>query len=236
MISRRGGIHLVLGSPACEIFSFGKRTSLRSIFIVELTVMRLPKVVDDLTNSFEKLPGIGRRSAQRLAFYLLRVPQRDLDAFAHSLTNLKKLTKICRICHNLTDQAECSVCTDPVRDQSQVCVVESFQDVLAIEKSLSYKGVYHVLHGAISPLNNVGPDELYIDTLVKRVKDRGVKEVVLATNTSLEGEATALYIQQALGGTDVQISRIGRGLPTGVEIEYADDQTLIHAFGTRREM
>lgn len=196
--------------------------------------MKLPKIVEDLSNSFEKLPGIGRRSAQRLAFYLLRVPQRDLDGFAHSLTNLKKLTKICTICHNLSDQEQCSICADPSRDKSQVCVVESFQDVLAIEKSGSYKGVYHVLHGSISPLNNIGPDELYIDTLVKRVREGSVKEVILATNTSLEGEATALYIQQALVGTKVEISRIGRGLPTGVEIEYADDQTLTQALNTRR--
>ncbi len=196
--------------------------------------MKLPKVVEDLTNCFEKLPGIGHRSAQRLAFYLLRVPQRDLDMFATSVSNLKKMTKICTICHNLTDQEQCSICADSTRDQSQVCVVESFQDVIAIEKSGSYKGVYHVLHGSISPLNNVGPDELYIDTLVKRVNRGGIDEVVLATNTSLEGEATALYIQQALSGTKVKISRIGRGLPTGVEIEYADDQTLVHAFGTRK--
>jgi recombination protein RecR len=198
--------------------------------------MKLPKVVEDLTNSFEKLPGIGRRSAQRLAFYLLRVPQRDLEAFAGSLTNLKKLTKICTICHNLTDQDQCSVCGDPTRDPAQVCVVESFQDVLAIEKSASYKGVYHVLHGSISPLNNIGPDELYIDTLVKRVKEGKITEVILATNTSLEGEATALYIQQALRGLEVSISRIGRGLPTGVEIEYADDQTLMQALLTRKNI
>jgi recombination protein RecR len=198
--------------------------------------MKLPKVVEDLTNSFEKLPGIGRRSAQRLAFYLLRVPQRDLDGFASSLTNLKKMTKICTICHNLTDQEQCSICGDPGRDATQVCVVESFQDVLAIEKSASYKGVYHVLHGSISPLNNIGPDELYIDTLVQRVKRGEIKEVILATNTSLEGEATALYINQALEGLDTQISRIGRGLPTGVEIEYADDQTLMQALMTRREL
>lgn len=198
--------------------------------------MKLPKVVEDLTNSFEKLPGIGRRSAQRLAFYLLRVPQRDLDGFAHSLTNLKKLTKICIVCHNLSDVEECSVCSDPKRDKSQVCVVESFQDVLAIEKSGSYLGVYHVLHGSISPLNNVGPDELYIDTLVKRVKQGVVTEVILATNTSLEGEATALYIQQALTGVEIKISRIGRGLPTGVEIEYADDQTLMQALLTRKSI
>ncbi len=198
--------------------------------------MRLPKVVEDLSNSFEKLPGIGRRSAQRLAFYLLRVPQRDLDSFATSLASLKKLTKICTICHNLTDQEQCSICSDPQRDESQVCVVESFQDVLAIEKSGSYKGVYHVLHGSISPLNNIGPDELYIDTLVTRTKKGTIKEIILATNTSLEGEATALYIQQALSGLQVEISRIGRGLPTGVEIEYADDQTLVHAFDTRKQV
>ena len=198
--------------------------------------MKLPKVVEDLTNSFEKLPGIGRRSAQRLAFYLLRVPQRDLDGFAHSLTNLKKLTKICVVCHNLTDQEECSVCSDPKRDQTQVCVVESFQDVLAIEKSGSYQGIYHVLHGSISPLNNVGPDELYIDTLVTRTKKGIIKEIILATNTSLEGEATALYIQQSLKGVEVRISRIGRGLPTGVEIEYADDQTLMQALMTRKSI
>ena len=198
--------------------------------------MKLPKVVEDLTNSFEKLPGIGHRSAQRLAFYLLRVPQRDLDGFANSLSNLKKLTKICLTCHNLTDQDECAICSDPTRDPAQVCVVESFQDVLAIEKSGSYKGVYHVLHGSISPLNNIGPDELYIDTLVTRTKKGIIKEIILATNTSLEGEATALYIQQALEGIKVAISRIGRGLPTGVEIEYADDQTLMQALLTRRNV
>jgi recombination protein RecR len=198
--------------------------------------MKLPKVVEDLTTSFEKLPGIGRRSAQRLAFYLLRVPQRDLDSFASSLAHLKKLTKICTICHNLTDQDQCSVCADSTRDQSQVCVVESFQDVLAIEKAGSFRGVYHVLHGSISPLNNIGPDELYIDTLVRRVKQGGISEVILATNTSLEGEATALYIREALRGTEANVSRIGRGLPTGVEIEYADDQTLSQALETRTHL
>lgn len=197
--------------------------------------MKLPRIVEDLTGSFEKLPGIGRRSAQRLAFYLLRVPQRDLDSFANSLSNLKKQTKICTICHNLSDQEQCSICGDLRRDSTQVCVVETFQDVLAIEKAGSYRGVYHVLHGSISPLNNIGPDELYIDTLVGRVRAGGVKEVILATNTSLEGEATALYVKQMLEGMEVQISRIGRGLPTGVEIEYADETTLLHAFETRKK-
>lgn len=198
--------------------------------------MKLPKIVEDLTGSFEKLPGIGRRSAQRLAFYLLRVPQRDLDSFAHAVQNLKKQTKICSSCHNLTDQEQCGICADNLRDHAQICVVESFQDILAIEKSGSYRGVYHVLHGSISPLNNIGPDELFIDTLVKRVKRGGVEEVILATNTSLEGEATALYVKQALTGLDVKVSRIGRGLPTGVEIEYADDQTLTQALETRKSL
>ena len=157
-----------------------------------------------------------------------------LDFFANSLTNLKKLTKICTICHNLTDEDQCSICGDPKRDHNQVCVVESFQDVIALEKAGSYSGVYHVLHGSISPLNNVGPDELYIDTLVLRVKKGQISEVILATNTSLEGEATALYIQQVLSGQKIEISRIGRGLPTGVEIEYADDQTLMQALSTRK--
>lgn len=156
--------------------------------------MKLPKVVDDLVTCFERLPGIGRRSAQRLAFYLLRVPQRDLDMFSKSLSNLKTGTKLCSVCHNLSEEMTCALCNDQMRDHAQVCVVESFQDVLAIEKSGSYKGVYHVLHGSISPLNNVGPDELFIDTLLTRLEDGKISEIILATNTSLEGEATALYI------------------------------------------
>jgi len=204
--------------------------------------MKLPKVVDDLTTSFEKLPGIGRRTAQRLAFYLLRVPQRDLDLFAKSLGNLKKETQLCEICHNLTDQERCGICADSSREKSQVCVVESFQDVLALEKSGSYRGVYHVLHGAISPLNNIGPEELYIDTLLTRVDNGKISEIILATNTSLEGEATALYIADRVEDRKqlnselaaLRITRIGRGLPTGVELEYADDETLSQAMGARK--
>lgn len=202
--------------------------------------MRLPKIVEDVASSFEKLPGIGRRSALRLAFYLLRMPQRDLEMFAQGLANLKKMTKLCSICHNLTDQEQCSVCGDPSRDTTMVCVVESFQDVIALEKSGSYNGLYHVLHGSISPLNNIGPEELFIDTLIKRVRLGDIKEVILSTNTSLEGEATALYIKQALvdlpaqAGATLIISRIGRGLPTGIEIEYADEVTLHQALLTRR--
>lgn len=204
--------------------------------------MKLPKVVEDLTTSFEKLPGIGRRSAQRLAFYLLRVPQRDLDSFAASISDLKRKTQLCRLCHNLTENEICSVCEDEAREQTQVCVVESFQDVLALEKAGSYRGVYHVLHGAISPLNNIGPEELYIDTLLTRVDGGKITEIILATNTSMEGEATALYIADRIEDrkkvnpdlTKLVVTRIGRGLPTGVELEYADDETLSQAMGARR--
>jgi len=203
--------------------------------------MKLPKVIEDLTTSFEKLPGIGRRSAQRLAFYLLRVPQQELDMFAQSLMQVKRKTKLCKICHNLTEQEECAVCQDSGRDRRQICVVESFQDLLAIEKSGSYRGVYHVLHGAISPLNNIGPQELYLDSLLMRVEG-GVREVILATNPSLEGEATALYIADRLEErkklkpelAELVVTRLGRGLPTGGELEYADDETLSQAMGGRK--
>lgn len=206
--------------------------------------MKLPKVVDDLVTSFERLPGIGHRTAQRLAFYLLRVPQRDLDLFAKSLTHLKTDTKLCALCHNLSQEDECPVCADSTRDHTHVCVVESFQDVLALEKSGSYQGVYHVLHGSISPLNNVGPEELFIDTLLTRLESGKISEIILATNTSLEGEATALYIADRLEDrkkakpelSTIRVSRIGRGLPTGVELEYADDETLHQALETRRSL
>lgn len=197
--------------------------------------MKLPKVVDDLVSSFERLPGVGHKSAERLAFYLLRVPQRDLDLFGTSLTELKRKTRFCSLCHNITEDEQCSVCADPARDHDLVCVVESFQDVLAIEKSASYKGVYHVLHGCLSPLNNIGPEELYIDTLVARVRKGGISELILATNTSLEGEATAMYLTQSVrkAGSTLTITRIGRGLPTGIELEFADDETLRSALSAR---
>lgn len=206
--------------------------------------MKLPKVVEDLTTSFERLPGIGRRTAQRLAFYLLRVPQRDLDMFAQSLSELKHKTKLCKTCHNLSESDECSICSDLMRDHTQICVVESFQDLIAMEKSGSYRGVYHVLHGSISPLNNIGPEELFIDTLLTRLENDKIGEIILATNTSLEGEATALYIADRIEDrkkvnshlSSLKVSRIGRGLPTGVELEYADDETLHQALETRRSV
>ena len=205
--------------------------------------MRLPRVVEELVDSFDSLPGVGRKTAQRLAFYLLRVPQRDLDRFGQALMNLKRETNLCRVCHNLTEAEVCSICSDERRNRFQVCVVESFQDVIALEKSGGYEGVYHVLHGVISPLNNVGPEELFMEDLFTRVKNDKIAEIILATNTSLEGEATAMYIadkikemkEKGLIG-EVKVTRIGRGLPTGVELEYADDDTLVNALKGRREV
>ncbi len=205
--------------------------------------MRLPKVVGELVASFEKLPGVGHKTAQRLAFYLLRVPQRDLDQFSGAVADLKRKTKLCKTCHNLSEGEACSICEDRGRDHSKLCVVEGFQDVIAIEKAGSYDGVYHVLHGSISPLNNVGPEELFIPDLLTRVKSGKISEIILATNTSLEGEATAMYIadkiekvKAEMGTRALVVSRIGRGLPTGVDLEYADDDTLVNAFSSRRGM
>jgi len=198
--------------------------------------MKLARPIQKLIDSFEKLPGVGPKSAQRLTFYLLHVPQFELDSFAQNLTNLKKNTKICSNCHNVEEQSPCSICQDLKRDQSTVCVVEGPLDVLAFEKVGDYKGLYHVLHGVIDPLNNIGPDELYISPLFERLKNEDIKELILATNPTMEGEATAMYIakhiKEKLPGK-VKITRIARGLPTGSDIEYADHTTLQKAIEAR---
>jgi recombination protein RecR len=200
--------------------------------------MRVPKPISNLIDAFERLPGIGPKTASRLTFYLLRVPQSELSEFAKSLTELKTGTKLCSICKNVGENDVCSVCDDPARDKNIIAVVASPMDVFALEKT-GYKGMYHVLHGIIDPLNNIGPDEIYIDSLVGRLKDlNGKVEVILATNTSMEGESTAMYIQKLIreGGFDedaVKITRIARGLPVGGDIEYADDITLSRALEGR---
>lgn len=201
----------------------------------------LPKSLTRVIESFEKLPGIGQKTATRLAFYLLRMPQGELDRFGQSVTNLKKFTQLCSICKNVTESDPCSICSDPARDQSTICVVQETLDVLAIEKSRAYHGLYHILHGAIDPLNNIGPDEIYLDSLVVRVKKQaeGLKEIIIATNHNMEGEATALYIQKQLltiqQFNDVTISRLAHGLPVGADIEYADELTLTRALEGRRQ-
>ena len=199
--------------------------------------MKLARAVTKLIESFDRLPGIGPKTAQRLTFYLLFNPQTELDRFADSLTRLKKDTQECEICFNVSESNPCEVCTDKARDQAKVCIVENPLDVLAIEKGGFYDGLYHVLGGALSPLNNIGPEELHIHELMPRLKKGKVSEVILATNPNMEGEATAMYIKKMLSDKKVKlnISRIGRGLPIGSDLEYADEVTLNRAFEGRRE-
>lgn len=201
--------------------------------------MKLPKALERVIENFERLPGIGPKSAQRLAFYLLHVPQSDLDGFAENLKNLKTQTTLCSTCFNIGESDPCYICSDNTRDESIVCIVEDALDLLAIEKSGKYKGLYHVLHGVIDPLNSIGPDDIYIPQLLERIKnsDGKISEIILATNPTMEGEATALYIVRALGkeGSELKITRIGRGLPIGADLEYADEVTIERALEGRRE-
>lgn len=201
--------------------------------------MKIPKAIQNLIESFEKLPGIGPKTAQRLTFYLLHVPQGELDNFSNAIQSLKKGTIICSTCFAVDETDPCSICSNPERDKSTICVVEEPLDVLALEKNGRYKGVYHVLHGKIDPLNNIGPDEIYIKQLIARVKGEGesVKEVILATNPTMEGEATAMYIAKQLKvqNEKLKITRIGRGLPTGADLEYADELTLQRAMEGRSD-
>ena len=207
--------------------------------------MRLPKAVRNLSESFEKLPGIGPKTAQRLTFYLLHVPQEQLENFAASLENLKKSTVLCSICKNVDDHDPCSVCSDPSRDKSQVMVLEQPLDLLAMERAGKYKGVYHVLHGAVNPLESIGPDEIFIKQLIDRIRENQlagsakISEVILATNPTVEGEATAMYIKKQIAemvnGNSPKITRLGVGVPTGADLEYADDVTLKYAIEGRRE-
>lgn len=201
--------------------------------------MRVPKAIQDLIDSFQRLPGVGSKTAQRLTFYLLHVPQGELDQFAKSVQNLKKETVICSTCFTIAQSNPCDICIDQRRDKSIVCVVEQPLDVLALEKNGKYNGVYHVLHGKIDPLNNIGPDEIYINQLLERVKGEGesVKEIILATNPTMEGEATAMYIAKQIKdrSNNIQVTRIGRGLPTGADLEYADELTLQRAMEGRSQ-
>ncbi|MEK7551083.1 MAG: recombination mediator RecR [Patescibacteria group bacterium] len=199
--------------------------------------MQIPKTIQKLIESFEKLPGVGPKTAQRLTFYLLHVPQGELDGFASSLTNLKKDTIICSICNMIDEVNPCSICSNKQRDSEVVCVVEQPLDVLALEKNGNFKGMYHVLHGKIDPLNNIGPDEIFISSLLVRLKKDSFKEVILATNPTMEGEATAMYLAKQIKaqGSDIKITRIGRGLPVGADLEYADDITLQRAMEGRSQ-
>lgn len=198
--------------------------------------MKIPKAIQQVIESFERLPGVGPKSAQRLTFYLLHVPQGELERFAYSLQNLKKGTIICTNCFGIGETEICSVCSDGQRDHGIICVLEQPLDMLALEKSRKYNGIYHVLHGRIDPLNNIGPDEIRISELIRRIRESTtgstrIKEVILATNPTMEGEATAMYIAKQLRveNGELRITRIGRGLPTGADLEYADPTTLEQA-------
>jgi recombination protein RecR len=203
--------------------------------------MKIPKAINDVIDSFQKLPGIGPKTAQRLAYYLLHVPQTELDSFAGSLSSLKKNTVLCSTCKNVTESDPCYICLDGQRDQSLIMVVEQPIDLLAFERSGKYHGLYYVLHGVINPLENIGPDEIFIGGLFERIdKDENgrIKEIILATNPTMEGDATAMYISSKLKSINskVKISRLGMGIPTGADLEYADEVTLKEAILGRREM
>lgn len=201
--------------------------------------MKIPKTLSSLIESFQKLPGIGPKTAQRLAFYLLHVPQGELDDFSESLKNLKRKTVLCSICKNVSEKDPCPVCSDISRDESQIMVVEQPLDILAFEKTGKYKGMYHVLHGSISPLENIGPDEIYIKELMNRLTNgKPVKEVIIATNPNMEGEATSMYLSKKLKvkKNGLKVTRLGMGIPTGADVEYADETTLTQAIQGRTKI
>lgn len=192
--------------------------------------------LQDLVEEFGKLPGIGPKSAQRLAFHILQTDSQDVNALAQALTDVKKRVRFCEICGNVSEEAECTVCQDPRRDRSMICVVEEPKDVVAIERTREYRGLYHVLGGAIDPMAGVGPDNLRIKELMTRLQDGEVTETVIATDPNLEGEATATYLVRLLGSLGVTVTRLASGLPVGGDLEYADEVTLGRAFSGRREI
>ena len=194
----------------------------------------IPKVVKDLIEAFERLPGIGPKTAQRLTYYLLHAPKEEAQALAIAAVAMKEKTVICSVCFNISEQNPCEIDIDPSREKELIAVVEDPLDVLALERA-SFKGLYHVLHGAISPLENIGPDELHIRELLPRLKDGVVKEIILATNPTMEVEATAMYIDRLIRPLGIKVTRIARGLPVGGDLEYADETTLSRALEGRKE-
>lgn len=195
-----------------------------------------PAALERLTEQFARLPGIGGKSAQRLAFHVLSMDDAAAAEFAAAITDAKTTVKTCPICQNLTDQERCSICEDEERDHGQICVVAEPKDVIAMERAREYRGVYHVLHGVLSPLNHVGPDDLRIKELLARVADGSVREVIMATNPDTEGEATAMYLSRLLRPMGVQVTRLAYGIPMGSQLEYADEVTLLRALEGRQEI
>ncbi len=198
----------------------------------------LPKSIEKLIESFQKLPGIGPKSASRLTFYLLHVPQAQLDTLSENVKQLRLSTVYCSKCFSVAESDPCVICSSTERDEHTICVVENPLDIISLERTGKYKGVYHVLHGVISPLNNIGPEEIRIHGLLQRMKnDPHITEIILATSSTMEGEATAMYIRRELKAIrpESKITRIAQGIPVGGDLEYADDITLTHALSGRRD-
>ena len=196
-----------------------------------------PRALNRLINELGKLPGIGGKTAQRLAFHILSLSDREAEALADAIVNAKRSLRYCSVCGNLTDQETCQICSDPSRDGTMICVVETPQDVAAMERIREYKGLYHVLHGAISPAEGIGPNDINLKSLITRLQgDSEVQEIIIATNPNIEGEATAMYIARLLKPAGIKVTRIAHGIPVGGDLEYADEVTLLKAIEGRREL
>ena len=198
--------------------------------------MHYPEPISKLIDSFMKLPGIGPKTAQRLAFYVLNMKEDDVVNFSRSLMEVKRDLQFCSVCGHITDIDPCYICQDKNRDRSIVCVVQDTKDVIAMEKMREYRGMYHVLHGAISPMDGIGPEDINVATLIERLKDNQIKEIILATNPNIEGESTAMYISRLVKPIGVKITRLAHGLPVGGDLEYADEVTLSKAIEYRTEL
>ena len=192
--------------------------------------------IEKLIQSFEKLPSIGNKTAARLAFYILNASEEETNDFVSSIINAKKNLKYCSKCYNISDTDPCQMCAHPKRDPSDICVVEDVRDIIAMEKTHEFRGVYHVLHGSISPMNGIGPDDIKIKELLARLMDGQVKEVILATNPRVEGEATAMYLSKLIKPLGIKVTRIAHGIPVGGDLEYTDEITLTKALEGRREL
>lgn len=194
------------------------------------------KPLNRLINELSKLPGIGGKTAQRLAFHILSMDDKEAMDLADAISNAKASMTYCSVCGNLTDNDPCAICGDDTRDKSVICIVESPKDVVAMEKIREYRGYYHVLHGAISPMDGIGPDDINLKSLIVRLQDEAVKEIIIATNPNIEGEATAMYIARLIKPSGIKVSRIAHGIPVGGDLEYADEVTLLKAVEGRREL
>ena len=192
--------------------------------------------IEKLIQSFEKLPSIGNKTAARLAFYILNASEEETNEFVSSIVNAKKNLKYCSKCYNISDTDPCPICGNPKRDPSVICVVEDVRDIIAMEKTHEFKGVYHVLHGSISPMNGIGPEDIKIKELLERLRDTDVKEIIIATNPRVEGEATAIYLSKLIKPIGIKVTRIAHGIPVGGDLEYTDEVTLSKALEGRREL